>query len=121
MMSMRPAGVAALFCLGAMIGPGAAVTAPSKPEASPPGHWGVLNKYCVKCHNTEDWAGGVAFDATDAAEITDQADTWEKVVRKLRAGMMPPAGKPRPRRPVLEAFAAELASRVDQAQTTHPL
>ena len=124
-MSMRP-GLATLFCLGAIIGQSAAATASPKPEASPtdhrpPDHWGVLNQYCVKCHNTEDWAGGVAFDATDAAEIGDQAETWEKVIRKLRAGMMPPAGKPRPPRPVLETFASELASRLDQAQTRHPL
>jgi len=125
-MSMRPALVATLSCLGAIIGPFAAATALSKPEAAstdhrPPGHWGVLNQYCVKCHNTEDWAGGVAFDATDAAQIPDQAETWEKVIRKLRAGMMPPAGKPRPPRPVLEAFASELASRLDQTQTQRPL
>jgi len=129
-MSLRPALVAASLCLGATGFPlCAAATTASKPVAStpsretlpPPEHWKVLDQFCVKCHNTEDWAGGVAFDTADAAALGEDAQTWEKVIRKLRAGMMPPAGKPRPPRPVLEGFASELASRMDQAQAAHPV
>jgi hypothetical protein len=76
---------------------------PAAPVA--PSHWNVLGKYCEGCHNTEDWAGGVAFDALTPAEIPEDAQTWEKAVRKLRTGMMPPAGKPRPSRSVLDDFA----------------
>jgi hypothetical protein len=112
-MSMRPVRVAVALCLGALNALCATATTPSK---STP----VLNKYCVTCHNTEDWAGGVAFDAADATAIAEDPQTWEKVIRKLRAGMMPPAGKPRPPRAVLEGFASELATRLDQAQVTHP-
>src|SRR5689334_7588711 len=74
-------------------------------------HWGVLSEYCVKCHNTEDWAGGIAFDTLDAQGIPEDAQTWEAAVRKLRTGMMPPPGKPRPSRSVLDAFAMQLEYR----------
>src|SRR5512139_557447 len=87
---------------------------------SPPKHWGVLDEYCTKCHNTTDWAGGVAFDALSSDEIASESQTWEKAIRKLETGMMPPAGKPRPSRAVLEAFAGELAARLDKASVTHP-
>ena len=81
----------------------------------PPKHWGVLDQYCVTCHNTEDWAGAVAFDTLSPADIPSDAQTWEKAIRKLRTGMMPPPGKPRPSRTVLEGFASELAMRLDDA------
>ena len=88
--------------------------------ATVPNHWSVLRQYCVKCHNTEDWAGGVAFDALQPQDIPTDAQTWEKAIRKLRTGMMPPAGEARPPRPVLEGFAAELATRVDEAAGSQP-
>jgi hypothetical protein len=88
--------------------------------APAPQHWDVLGKYCTECHNTTDWAGGVAFDALSPEEIADDAGTWEKAVRKLQTGMMPPAGKPRPPRAVLDAFAGELAVRLDKAGYAHP-
>lgn len=89
-------------------------------DAGTPRHWGVLDQYCVKCHNTEDWAGGVAFDALSVSDIPEEAHTWEKAVRMLRTGMMPPAGKPRPQRAVLDGFASELAARLDHASALHP-
>jgi hypothetical protein len=97
-------------CLGAM---------PSEKTATP-SHWSVLQQYCVKCHNTEDWAGGVAFDALNPVDIPTGAQTWERAIRKLRTGMMPPAGNPRPPRAVLEGFATELATRLDEAAGPHP-
>jgi hypothetical protein len=107
--TLLPATVA--VCLGA----------PAEKASPPPKHWGVLDQYCVKCHNTEDWAGGVAFDALSPADIPTDAQTWEKAIRKLRTGMMPPAGKPRPPRAVLDGFATELATRLDEAAGPHPL
>jgi hypothetical protein len=86
----------------------------------PPKHWDVLDKYCTECHNTADWAGGIAFDALSADEIASDSETWEKAIRKLETGMMPPPGKPRPTRAVLEGFAGELAARLDKAGLSHP-
>ena len=99
----------------------AAGSSPDPVAPVAPSHWNVLGKYCEGCHNTEDWAGGVAFDALTPAEIPEDAQTWEKAVRKLRTGMMPPAGEPRPSRSVLDDFAGQLATRLDQAESQHPV
>src|SRR6185312_6595074 len=101
--------------------PASAASSSAERAAAVPGHWSVLDKYCEGCHNTEDWAGGVAFDALTPAEIPEDAQTWEQAVRKLRTGMMPPAGKPRPSPSGLDDFAGQLASRRDQADSQHPI
>src|ERR1044071_7036427 len=95
----------------------AAATVASTP---PPKHWGVLDRYCSECHNSTDWAGGIAFDTLSADSIADDSETWEKAIRKLETGMMPPPGKPRPTRAVLETFAGELAARLDKAGLARP-
>src|SRR5689334_2138775 len=84
-------------------------------------HWNVLGEYCTKCHNTEDWAGGIALDTLSADDIAENAQIWEAAVRKLRTGMMPPPGKPRPPRSVLDSFATQLSSRLDQGASVHPI
>jgi len=53
----------------------------------------MIERYCGKCHNTTDWAGGLDLTALDPANVGDDAESWEKVAHKLRAGMMPPPGK----------------------------
>ena len=79
----------------------------------PPDHVpGAIEHYCSECHNTTDWAGGLALNTLDPAHVHDDAESWEKVVRKLRAGMMPPPGKPRPARADAEAIASLLETRL---------
>ena len=56
----------------------------------------VLDQYCVTCHNQKLKTAGLMLDKLDLAQVGEHAEQWEKVVRKLRAGMMPPAGLPRP-------------------------
>jgi len=80
----------------------------------------VTEQYCTKCHNTEDWAGGLDLSSLDQAHIGANAQTWEKVVLKLRAGMMPPPGKPRPSRQQTEAIARTLETRLDAESTEYP-
>ena len=58
----------------------------------------TLDQYCTRCHNPEDWAGGLDLTSLDPVHVGGDAASWEKVVRKLRAGMMPPPGKERPSR-----------------------
>ena len=52
----------------------------------------VTEKYCTGCHNSEDWAGSLDLSTLDHAHLGPDAEVWEKVVVKLRAGMMPPPG-----------------------------
>ncbi len=82
--------------------------------------WTVLETYCGDCHNSDDFAGGTAFDVLTHDSLAKDAATWEKAIRKIRTGMMPPAGKPRPPRPVLDAFIAVLGDRLDTEAAMHP-
>ena len=59
-------------------------------------HWGMLDKYCVECHNFEDWKGGIAFDTMLPDSVPQDAKTWEKALERLRGRLMPPPGKPLP-------------------------
>jgi mono/diheme cytochrome c family protein len=87
----------------------AAAPAPASPEAA------FLNQYCIGCHNQRAKIGGLALDTLDVSRVGPASETWEKVVKKIRTGMMPPSGAKRPDRPVLDRFAAELESRLDKA------
>jgi len=80
----------------------------------------LLSQYCVTCHNPRLKSGGLTLDAADLAQLENHTETWEKVVRKLRTGMMPPAGAPRPPRAALDAFAAGLESQIDRAAAARP-
>ncbi len=80
--------------------------------------WNLLNKYCMDCHNQDDFSGGLAFEQMSHDTITRDAEVWEKVVRKLRGRMMPPPGKQRPDSHEVDAFVAWLEGKLDQPQTT---
>jgi hypothetical protein len=78
----------------------------------------VTERYCTKCHNTEDWAGGLDLTSIDHGHVGEAAAEWEKVALKLRAGMMPPPGEKRPSRQETEAFVRALEQRLDAAEGT---
>ena len=78
----------------------------------------MLKQYCSKCHNAEDWAGGVAFDTMTPEEIPEQAETWEHAVRKLRGRLMPPAGNPQPDSATVRSFVSWLENNLDAAAGT---
>ncbi len=84
-------------------------------------HWGMVNQYCVSCHNTTDWAGKLALDAVahDETAIAGEAETWEKVIRRMRGRLMPPPGEPRPPSTDLDAFVGFLEARIDAAAHAH--
>ena len=80
----------------------------------------ILDGYCVGCHNDAELAGGVSFESVGTERLPGDTDVWEAVVRKLRTGLMPPLGEPRPERAVLDAFAASLESELDAAWALAP-
>jgi uncharacterized protein DUF1592/uncharacterized protein DUF1588/uncharacterized protein DUF1587/uncharacterized protein DUF1585/uncharacterized protein DUF1595 len=90
-------------------------------QASPdPAPRALLNRYCVTCHNDTAKTGGLTLAAIDVAHPDVDAEVWEKVIRKLRAGLMPPAGAPRPERGALEAFRRGLEASIDRAALAAP-
>src|SRR6187399_1593636 len=80
----------------------------------------LMDQYCSGCHNQDDLAGGMALDKLDFEKVGKDAEVWERVVRKVRTGMMPPSGQPRPARSALDAFATELENRLDKAAAANP-
>ena len=90
------------------------------PSASPSPDRATLDKYCVTCHNGRARAGGLALDTTDVSQVAGDPATWEKVVRKLRGRMMPPAGMPRPDEPTYEALATHLETALDSGAAARP-
>ena len=81
---------------------------------------GVIDRYCATCHNPRTKAGGLAFDVFPVADASATPQTWEKVIRKLRTGMMPPSGAPRPDRATLDGLAATVESALDRAAAAAP-
>ncbi len=76
-----------------------------------------LQQYCQTCHSARAKSGGLVLEGLDPANPSAQADVWEKVVRKLRTGMMPPDGAPKPPDAVRETFTAALETSLDRAAT----
>ena len=80
----------------------------------------LLDQYCVTCHNQRLATAGLLLDESDVEHVGAGADTWEKVVRKLRSGEMPPSGRRRPDKPTLDAFVAWLETELDREAAAHP-
>jgi hypothetical protein len=80
----------------------------------------VLNQYCVTCHNAKLLTGGLAIDKLDLHRAEGNAEAWEKVARKLRAGLMPPTGAPRPDRHALDTLAGAVEDALDRAAAANP-
>ena len=84
--------------------------------------WSLVDEYCTDCHNIDDFAGNTAFDVLERDALAKDAATWELVIRKVRSGMMPPAGKPRPPRAELDRFTHAIGAALDSeyARTPNP-
>ena len=97
---------------------GQAPTVPAAAAADPQN--ALVRQYCAGCHSDRGKAGGLSFAAFDAATAPEHADVAEKMIRKLRAGMMPPPGARRPDAAALLALAAGLETRIDKAALVTP-
>src|SRR3989475_12998698 len=79
----------------------------------------VFEKYCITCHNQRLRTAGLELDTLDLARPAN-AEVWEKVIAKLRAGSMPPPGRPRPDAATYHAVASELENTIDRAWSANP-
>ena len=80
----------------------------------------VIENYCLQCHDADHAKGELVLESFDPAKTDQHAETAEKMVRKLRAGMMPPPGADHPAEATLESFAATLETKLDAASDAHP-
>jgi mono/diheme cytochrome c family protein len=88
------------------------------PDSAP--HRATLDQYCVTCHNARLKTGGLVLENADLTRVPRDADMWEKVVRKLRAGVMPPQGARHPDAAATRGLVAWLESSLDRAADARP-
>ena len=100
--------------------PSAPAAGTADPHAGAPTEFKFFDQYCSKCHNSTDWAGGVAFDTMAPEGFGDDAKVWEEAVRKLRGRLMPPPGKPQPEQQTIDKQVAWLESKLDAEAKLHP-
>lgn len=82
-------------------------------------YWGFLHHYCSKCHNTNDWAGGIAFSIMNAKDIPHDAKIWEMAIQKLGGHLMPPPGNRQPTNARLNGFIHWMQNDIDSAAAKH--
>jgi hypothetical protein len=78
-------------------------------------HESTLERYCLDCHNQAERAGELALEPVRLESVAADAEKWERVIRKLRAGMMPPVDQPRPKRDTYVALASFIEDELDQS------
>jgi mono/diheme cytochrome c family protein len=97
----------------------AAAQTPAK-ETKPFNAPALVNRYCADCHSDEMHRGGLSLESFDLAHPEKNAEEAEKIIRKLRAGMMPPPGKPRPSNVELDSLATSLETSLGRVAAAHP-
>jgi hypothetical protein len=75
----------------------------------------LIGKYCMSCHDSEEHVANLAFDKLSLQRVRANPEVWEKVARKLNAGLMPPTGNPRPPADEIKGFLKDLTARLDVA------
>ena len=95
----------------------AGVSQSADPGANP--NRALVNRYCVTCHNQKLRTAKLAFDLMDLDHPEKDALTWERAIRKLRGGMMPPPGAPRPPLAAVASFAGYLEDSLDKASAAN--
>ena len=127
---------ACIAWIGAVVHRGVAVRS-ARSESSRPGQAGVykarpglhvrrvrraslVTKYCVTCHNERLKTANLLLDKADADQVSNSADTWEKVVVQLRSRAMPPVNMPRPDNATYDAVATWLETELDRAAAARP-
>jgi mono/diheme cytochrome c family protein len=100
--------------------PSSSNAAPARAAGDAAATRALLDTYCVSCHNQRLKTGDLALDTVDPADVAASADVWEKVIRKVRVGMMPPQGAPTLEPPARAALVASLTGALDRAAAAHP-
>jgi len=91
-----------------------------KAALTPAAERALLDQYCVTCHNDKAKTANFSLQKEDINTVGDHPEVWERVIRKLRAGMMPPPGMPRPPLEKYEELRDALEAQVDQKAAAHP-
>ena len=111
-----------IICVALLSGPSAAQSSrvPGPSRISVGTQRALVDQYCAGCHNDKLKSGGFSWNTIDLVHPEQSAERVEKVIRKLRAGLMPPPGRPRPDLPVVRSFVSSLESEIDEAAMMKP-
>jgi mono/diheme cytochrome c family protein len=118
--SLSERACALLVGAAALLAVPSAATAAGQSDVSLSAARTVINKYCVSCHNPKLKTAGLSLSDAAGIDVSKDGLLWEKVVRKLRAGAMPPAGLPRPDQATYDSVSAQLESALDTAAKAAP-
>jgi mono/diheme cytochrome c family protein len=91
-----------------------------QPQAAASPQRALINQYCVGCHNAKLKTGGLVLDTVNVDNTSQSPDVWEKVLHKVRARYMPPAGLPRPDEKAYDSLISYLETSLDQASAAKP-
>jgi mono/diheme cytochrome c family protein len=91
---------------------------PAAPQVTP--QQALLNQYCITCHNQRAKTAGLMFDTMDVSDVSKNGAVWERAVRKLRGGMMPPPGARQPDHAAVESFVSYLETSLDAVAAAKP-
>jgi hypothetical protein len=111
MIRMRTLGVVGALAL---------LSAHADAQQGAPQQRALLDKYCVGCHNQRLKTADLMLDKADVNNVPAGAEIWEKVIRKVRGGMMPPAGMPRPDKAATDGLLSNLETSLDRAAASKP-
>ncbi len=124
---MKPKSICFLACCIALLAAGSirsSLQAAASPQAGSDAvasqHRALLDKYCMTCHNQRAKIAGLSLDNVDLAHPAQGAEVWEKVIRKVRAEMMPPVGAARPDKAAMDSLANYLETTLDKAAAARP-
>ena len=122
--SLRIPGGKGFFCLGAFLlliassaspqtRPQTQATGQNAAGSTPDPHREMLSTYCLTCHSSRAKMGGLALEGLDLQNPAENAQIWEKAVRKLRGRLMPPPGNPQPAQKDIDSFVAWMENTLD--------
>ena len=106
-------------CLSVLLAAAGSVALRAQQPAASPQH-ALINQYCVGCHNDKVKTGGLALDTVNVENVNQAPEVWEKVLHKVRARYMPPAGMPRPDEKAYQSLVSYLETSLDQLSAAHP-
>src|SRR5262245_19247319 len=80
----------------------------------------LVKQYCAGCHNQNLKSGGMSLTDLDLAHVENNSELAEKVIKKLRVGLMPPSGRPRPDAAAMKNFVTALETTLDRTAALNP-
>ena len=110
------AGALAAACLAV---PQLQAAARAQQDAPGAADQALVNRYCLGCHNDQALRGGLSMEGVALDDVAGHVDVWERALRKLRAGAMPPDGAPRPDAAAYAGLVHYLETELDTLATTH--